>query len=99
MTVDRSSPPPDFADLPRPHRLAAGLTQEELAERAGMSPRGISDLERGARTHPHRETVRLLVEALDLAGAPQGAFLAAARQGASRRGSSAASDGAVTFPR
>jgi transcriptional regulator with XRE-family HTH domain len=29
------------------HRLAAGLSQEELAKRAGLSRRGISDLERG----------------------------------------------------
>ena len=37
---------PPFADLLKRHRLAAGLSQEELAERAGLSPRGVSDLER-----------------------------------------------------
>ena len=31
------------------YRMAAGLSQEDLAERAGLSRRGISDLERGAR--------------------------------------------------
>jgi transcriptional regulator with XRE-family HTH domain len=36
-----------FGDLLRRHRLAAGLTQEELAAQAGLSVRGLSDLERG----------------------------------------------------
>ena len=35
--------------LLRRYREAAGLTQETLAQRAGLSARGISDLERGAR--------------------------------------------------
>ena len=47
-------------------RLAAGLTQEELAERAGLSARGIQDLERGLRATPQRETVRRLAGALGL---------------------------------
>jgi transcriptional regulator with XRE-family HTH domain len=36
-----------FGELLRDHRRAAGLTQEELAERAGLSARSISELERG----------------------------------------------------
>jgi predicted ATPase/DNA-binding XRE family transcriptional regulator len=48
------------------HRLAAGLSQEELALRAGLSRRGIADLERGARRAPHPGTVRRLAEALEL---------------------------------
>ena len=71
-----------FGDLLRTHRLAIGLTQEELAERATLSRRGISDLERGARTNPHRETLKLLVAALGLQGEERRAFLAAARDGA-----------------
>jgi non-specific serine/threonine protein kinase len=47
-------------------RLAAGLSQEELAERAGLSRRGISDLERGVRRAPHPATLRRLADALDL---------------------------------
>jgi hypothetical protein len=43
----------------------AGLTQEELAEATGVSPRAISDLERGAVTTPHKDTVRLLADALN----------------------------------
>ena len=50
----------------REYRLVAGLTQEELAELAHMSLRGVSDLERGVRTRPQRETVRLLADALGL---------------------------------
>src|SRR5438093_95725 len=64
----------DFGELLQRHRLAAGLTQEALAERAGLSVRGVSDLERGARTAPQRETLRLLADALDLTGAARAAF-------------------------
>jgi predicted ATPase/DNA-binding XRE family transcriptional regulator len=68
-----------FGDLLRRHRVAADLTQEELAERAGLSARGISDLERGARSHPYRETLLLLADALALGSAERAAFLRAAR--------------------
>lgn len=47
-------------------RRAAGLTQEELAERAGLSVRGVSDIERGARQSPRRDTIALLGKALGL---------------------------------
>src|SRR5215204_4863662 len=59
-------PAASFAALLRRHRIATGLSQEALAERAGLSARAISDLERGARRAPYRETVRLLAEALGL---------------------------------
>jgi non-specific serine/threonine protein kinase len=65
-----------FAALLRRRRLAAGLTQEELAERAGMSPRGLVYLERGTR-QPYRDTVRRLAEALGLAGEERAQFEAA----------------------
>jgi WD40 repeat protein/DNA-binding XRE family transcriptional regulator len=55
-----------FGQRLRQARQAAGLTQEELAERAHLSWRGISDLERGMRVTPRRETVALLAEALGL---------------------------------
>jgi predicted ATPase/transcriptional regulator with XRE-family HTH domain len=61
--------------------LAAGLTQEELAERARLSPRAISDLERGARRRPWRETIQLLADALHLDGAARDKLEAAARPG------------------
>ena len=66
-----------FGTLLRRYRTAAGLTQEQLALRSGLSVRGISDLERGARTRPHRATVAMLKRALPLSGA-EGDLLAAA---------------------
>jgi tetratricopeptide (TPR) repeat protein/transcriptional regulator with XRE-family HTH domain len=60
-------------------RAEAGLTQEELAEAAGVSPRTVSDLERGLVTTPHKDTVRLLADALALGGSARVEFEAAAR--------------------
>jgi len=57
---------PTFGALLKRYRLAAGLTQEELAEHANLSVRAISDLERGLKTTPRRDTVELLAEALGL---------------------------------
>ncbi len=65
MNTDRGT----FGALLRRYRLNAGISQEELADRAGLSVRGISDLERGVRRTPQRETVRLLAEALGLSEA------------------------------
>ena len=55
-----------FGDQLRRYRTAAGLTQQALAERAGLSRRGIADLERGARRVPQANTVARLVEALGM---------------------------------
>ncbi|MDQ2741475.1 MAG: helix-turn-helix domain-containing protein [Chloroflexota bacterium] len=55
-----------FGRLLRRYRMAAGLTQEELAERAGLSTRAVSDLERGLKTVPRRDTVTMLAQALAL---------------------------------
>jgi len=57
---------PEFAELLRHERRALGLTQAELAERAQLSERAISDMERGLKI-PHRRTLRMLGEALRLA--------------------------------
>jgi predicted ATPase/DNA-binding XRE family transcriptional regulator len=67
-----------FAELLRKHRRAAGLTQEELAERAGISPRGLRYLESGMR-FPYRGTVSRLAAALELSGADLARFFQAAR--------------------
>jgi predicted ATPase/class 3 adenylate cyclase/DNA-binding XRE family transcriptional regulator len=75
-----STAQPTFGELLRRYRLARRLTQAELAERAGLSTRGINDLERGARTAPRRDTVTLLAGALDLSVEERAAFLAAARR-------------------
>lgn len=53
-----------FAAALRTLREGAGLTQQELAERAGLTPHAISALERGTRTRPYPHTVRSLAEAL-----------------------------------
>jgi predicted ATPase/transcriptional regulator with XRE-family HTH domain len=74
-------PAASFAALLRRHRIATGLSQEALAERAGLSARAISDLERGARRAPYRETVRLLADALDLMPADRMALEAAVDRG------------------
>lgn len=68
-----------FGALLRRLRLDAGLTQEELAERAGLSVRGISDLERGVNRTARRETASLFADALGLSGATRSTFLDAAR--------------------
>src|SRR5918911_478358 len=70
-----------FGALLRRYRAAAGLTQEELAARAGLTPQGISLLERGVRQRPQSYTVHKLAEALGLAGADRARFAAAARGG------------------
>ena len=49
MTTTASS---TFGMLLRRYRVAAALTQEGLAERAGLSARGVQDLERGVRVAP-----------------------------------------------
>ncbi|HEY8285367.1 MAG TPA: AAA family ATPase [Chloroflexota bacterium] len=70
--------PSRFARLLKNFRLAAGLTQEELAARARVSTRGLQDLERGMRRRPRRATLELLAEALGLSPDDTTAFLAAA---------------------
>ena len=69
-----------FADLLRRLRREAGLTQQELAERAGISVRSISDLERAISERPRRDTTVMLAAGLGLTGAARETFLQAARQ-------------------
>lgn len=66
--------------LLRSHRLAAGLTQDELAERAHLSARSIGDIERGVSRAPRRDTVALLADALHLGPHERPPFEAAARR-------------------
>jgi predicted ATPase/transcriptional regulator with XRE-family HTH domain len=75
--------PLSFAAALKRSRRAAGLTQEELAERAGYSVSYISMLERGGRGAVPA-TVELLADALRLAGNDRAAFEAAARRGVVR---------------
>jgi predicted ATPase/transcriptional regulator with XRE-family HTH domain len=71
--------PRRVGDFVRRHRIAAALSQEELAERAGLSVRAISDLERGIHRMPRLETVRMLADALALSEAGRAELLAVAR--------------------
>lgn len=75
----RLSSSSEFGILLRRYRIAAGLSQEALAERARMSSDGISALERGHRRTPQRETLALLLGALALDDEQRCDFEAAAR--------------------
>ena len=61
-----ATPHETFGSLLRSYRRIAGITQEELAERAGVSADTISNLERDIAHTPRKETIRLLAEALGL---------------------------------
>jgi predicted ATPase/DNA-binding XRE family transcriptional regulator len=79
--------------LLREFREASGLTQEELAERAGVSARTVSDTERGLRMRLYADTAERLAAGLGLDGSSRDAFVEAAR------GRGRAPDVAGTLPR
>ena len=95
MDVDPDAEAPSFGELLHRYRVASRLTQEALADRAGLSARGISDLERGVRAGPRRDTLRLLVEALQLSPPERAALVAAAGRAAERPG---VQPGDTSFP-
>jgi tetratricopeptide (TPR) repeat protein/transcriptional regulator with XRE-family HTH domain len=68
-----------FGGLLRQLRDDAGLTQEELARAASLSPRSVSDLERGINRTARKDTAALLADALGLAAPARVLFVAAAR--------------------
>jgi tetratricopeptide (TPR) repeat protein/transcriptional regulator with XRE-family HTH domain len=74
-----AEPELSFAGLLRQLRAEAKLTQEELAEAAGISPRSVSDLERGVTRTTHKDTAVLLAGALSLPRSMRELFVAAAR--------------------
>ena len=61
-----------FSELLRQHRRAAGYSQENLAERAGLSVGAIGSLEQGLRRAAHRDTVIAIADALGLSRLPDG---------------------------
>ena len=73
-------------------REAAGLTQEELAWRAGLTAKAISVLERGERKRPFPHTVRAIADALELSENERASLLAAVP----KRGSAATSSASTT---
>ncbi|GAA1678538.1 hypothetical protein GCM10009745_22730 [Kribbella yunnanensis] len=66
-------------------RVQAGLSQEELAERAGLSVRTIRELEAGRVARPRKDSVRLLSEGLGLGPEDAERFLATAGHGSAAR--------------
>ena len=68
-----------FGDLLRRHRASANFTQEDLAQKTGLTPQAIGLLERGERRRPHGYTVHALAEALGLEGPVLAEFESAAR--------------------
>jgi len=68
-----------FGDLLRRYRLAAGLSQEALAERAGLGVSTIAALERGRRNAPRADTLALLADALGLTAHERSTLVTVAR--------------------
>lgn len=68
-----------LAALVRTRRLSVRLTQEELAERAGVSARTISDIERGLRRFVYRDTAERLAQALEVGDTEKEDFILIAR--------------------
>ncbi|GAA4292347.1 hypothetical protein GCM10023148_55760 [Actinokineospora soli] len=56
-----------FGEVLRAHRLRARLTQQELADRSGISVRALRYIERGSVGHPRPDSVRKLVAAVGVA--------------------------------
>jgi transcriptional regulator with XRE-family HTH domain len=73
-----------FGALLRAGRHRANLSQEQLAARAGLSERGVRNLEAGRVRSPRPDTVRLLADALQLSGPERDSWVAAA-SGSPRR--------------
>lgn len=79
MPSTNAATPSELATPLGRYRLALGMSQEELAAKAGISVTSVSYLERGLTRLPHRDTVQLLGAALDLTVAEEDAFVQAAR--------------------
>src|SRR5262245_60397253 len=67
-----------FGDLLHHHRLAAGLTQHDLARSAEVSVRALRDIEQHRVRRPHARSVDRLASALGLTGAARDELVAAA---------------------
>ena len=95
---DVDQDPAGFSELLRTRRREAGLTQAELAERAGVGVRTVRDLERGRSQRPQRTTVELLAAALGIAGVDRSQFTTAARRVAAMPADPTAPDGMSADP-
>jgi transcriptional regulator with XRE-family HTH domain/tetratricopeptide (TPR) repeat protein len=84
-----------LGEVLRQARRRAGLTQEQVAEQAGLSVRALSDLERGRTSKPHRRSVESLAAALGLAESEYGRLLGPLSP-AGASGTAASGESAVT---
>jgi len=89
-----------FADLLRRYRTEAGLSQEALAEKTGLSVGAVGLHERGERRRPHRHTVQLYAEALALSPEERSSLERSARATTKDLRFSTPTDGwpAMSFP-
>ena len=83
--MTKASSGSSFGELLREYRIAAGMSQEGLAERARMSAVTIGALERGLRKAPRRDTIELLANALAVDQERRAALEAAADGARARR--------------
>lgn len=88
----------EFATLLHRHRRAAGLTQQKLAELAGVSLAAIGALERGVRRYPRPETVNALAYAMGLTSDERNAFTTAAVRRQKRVGPAATASPSAASP-
>lgn len=74
----------NFGELLHALRTRAGISQERLAQRAGISVRALSDMERGRTRGPRQSTVEALAAALGVDGMVGHELEDAARSGRPR---------------
>jgi transcriptional regulator with XRE-family HTH domain len=85
----------DFGRLLRSRRVVAELTQEELAQKSGVSVRALSDMETGRTCQPRMSSVRLLADAMGLSGVEREDLIQAASGAGGRLNAGLAADAAV----
>src|SRR5262245_27298517 len=78
MEGGRVRPRETVASLLKRLRAASGLSQEALAERAGLSVKAVSALEQGTRRRPHPQTLRALSFGLGLSAEGRALLLSVA---------------------
>jgi DNA-binding SARP family transcriptional activator/DNA-binding XRE family transcriptional regulator len=66
LTQTDGGSPPSTGDILRTRRILLGLTQEDLALKAGVSERSVRNLERGAGGSPRPQTLHRLAAAVGL---------------------------------
>lgn len=89
QVADETSSGQSFGQLLRSHRVAAGLTQEELADLSGLSVRTLGDIERDRVAKPYRNSLERLADALRLTGTPRQEFVDSGRYRPARHTASA----------